>query len=78
MVFNHLSEFMIRGEATPFELLHPMTKEFGRPSLRGIGPKVVERFLQQMRFKKLAVDAQQGIESLSGIGHAHEIPETRE
>src|SRR4030067_682665 len=67
MVFNHLSEFMIGLKTTPLELLHPVTKEFSGPSLGRIGPEVVERFFQQMRFKKLAVGTEQGIQSLSSV-----------
>src|SRR4030065_670364 len=67
MVFNYLSEFMIGLKTTPLELFHPVTKEISGPSLGRKGPEVVERFFQQMRFKKLAVGTQQGIQRLSSV-----------
>src|SRR4030042_3100284 len=67
MVLNHLGKVMIGFKTTPFELLHPVMKEFGGPSLRRIGPEMVKRFFQQVGFEKPAVDTEQDIERLSGF-----------
>src|SRR3972149_2243410 len=67
MAFKHLSKFMVGFKTTPLELFHPVTKEFGGPGFRRIGPEVVEGFFQQIGFKELAVGAEQGIQSLSSV-----------